>query len=129
MKRQEAAKQYGTVDRIRPEAQAPPASVSDPRIPVHIQVVDSEGRSIPGFRFQLPANLSSRYRFEEGAESGPADLIVIRAIKRDGSFDLSADLFKAGSAGASRTVQGHDIPERDLQDRIASLISSLLERD
>jgi predicted anti-sigma-YlaC factor YlaD len=130
MKREPSTQQYpATVNEARPETHAPPASHSDSRIPVSIRIVDSEGRSIPGFRFQLPANLSSRYRFEEGIESGTADLILIRAIKRDGSFDLSADLFKAGSAGASRTLQGHGIPERDLQDKIASLISSLLEGD
>jgi anti-sigma factor RsiW len=129
MKRQGATQQYSTVDRMRPEAQGPSASVSDPRIPVHIQVVDSEGKTVPGFSFQFPANLSSRYRFEEGAESGTADLILVRVIKRDGSFDLSADLFKTGSARASRTVQANDIATRDLQDKIASLISSLLEKD
>jgi hypothetical protein len=129
MKKQGATQQYGLVDRIRPEAQAPSASVPDPRIPVRIQVVDSDGKSIPGFRFQVPANLSSRYRFEEDTAKETADLILIRVIKRDGSFDLSADLFKTGSAGASRTVQASGVPEPDLQAKIASLISSLLERD
>ncbi|MGO9120308.1 MAG: anti-sigma factor family protein [Desulfomonilaceae bacterium] len=129
MKKQGATQQHATVDRMRPAAQAPSASVSDPRIPVHIQVVDSDGKSIPGLRFQFPANLWSRYRFEEDTAKETADLILIRVIKRDGSFDLSADLFKTGSAGASRTLQASGVGEPDLQNKIASLISSLLERD
>ena len=129
MKRQAAKPRYpATAEEAKPEAAALPAGVSESLIPVRIRIVDSEGKSIPGFKFRLPANLTSSYRLTEETESGPVDLILIRVVKRDGVFDLSADLFEPNSTSASRTVQAFSVPERDWQDRIPSLISSLLEK-
>jgi len=129
MKKQAAKSRYpATAEEAKPEGAAPSASVSESLIPVRIRIVDSEGKSIPGFKFRLPANLASRYSLREETESGPADLVVVRVVKRNGSFDLSADLFESNSTSASRIVQAFSVPERDWLDRIPSLISSLLEK-
>ena len=127
MKRETAKRKYpAEVEEARPEAA--PAGVSESRIPVRIRIADAEGRSLPGFQSRLPANLASRYRLAEESESGTSDLIVIRVVKRDGLFDLSAGLFESNSSGASRSLQVSGVPEKDLQDRVTSLISALLEK-
>ncbi len=114
------------VEQTRRQFGARP-SLYDSLIPVRIQIVDSQGRIIPDFKFQLPADLVNRYRLEEATGDGAADLVVVRVTKQDGSFDLSADLVKSGSTGSNRALQAHDVPVRDLQDNITSLVTSLLE--
>ena len=129
MKRQAAKRRHpATVEEAKPETKAAPASVSKLRTPVSIRIVDSEGRSIPGFKFRLPANLANRYRLTEGTENKAAALVLIRVEKRDGLFDLSADFFEPNSTRSSRTLQASGVSEKDLRDRITSLISALLEK-
>ncbi len=127
MKKQATKQRYPTtVEQAKPEAAGPPSSVSDSRIPVRIEILDSEGKSIPGIKFQFPEDLESRYRLQ-GTESASIYRITIWIKKRAGEFDLSASLFEPNSTRASRTVQALAVPDRDWQDRIPSLISSLLE--
>lgn len=116
-----------TAEEAKPEGAALPADVSGSRIPIRIRIVDSEGKSIPGFKFQLPANLASRYRLQE-PESASTYSVMIWMKKRDRGSDLTADLFEPNSTSASRTVQASGVPEKDLHDRITSLVSSLLEK-
>jgi len=128
MKKEAVKRQYPTAaQEARPERETP-ASLSDLRIPVRIRIVDSEGKSIQGIKFLFPGNLLGRYHLLGETESGAADLVLIRVVKRDGVSDLTASLFDPNYAGARQTLQASDVAERDLGDRIGSLVSSLLEK-
>jgi hypothetical protein len=152
MKQGPAKPEYqGALKEGSAAAPAPPVSSTDSRIPVELRIVDSKGRDIKWLRFHVPATLASRYRFLEGPErearadtgatvpektstigrmdgSEGAQLILIHINERNSLFDLSAKLLERRSDQEIRTMEATGVPGQNLQDQIALLVSSLLDK-
>lgn len=123
-----------------------------PRVQVTVSIVYPEGKAIPGVRFIPPQQLENRYTFlsEETGRTQPeekpstptsgapafiqprlrdaaASLRIDVRISESGSlFDLKADLMTAGSDIVTRRAEALGIGGQDLENRITSLVSSLL---
>ncbi len=133
-----------------PDGQEAP---SKPRVRVTVSIVDPQGRAIPGVRFMPPREMESRYTFlsEESRGKLPEEkpstttagtsafirpgrsdadgglLIRVRVTESGSLYDLKADLMTAGSDRVTKRIEALGVVREDLDGKISSLVSSLLE--
>lgn len=125
-----------------------------PRIRVMVSIVDTQGREIPALRFTPSQELEKRFTFKGLAESAqvPEEKTAVSATARkdvdssspknapekslrirvivseyEGLYHIKADLMTVGNGGDEQSLEAHDVAKTDVQNRIGSLISSLLQ--
>ncbi|MBI5572704.1 MAG: zf-HC2 domain-containing protein [Desulfomonile tiedjei] len=139
---------------VEKEAAAPPGRLRegvDTRIPVTLRVVDADGREVSWIRPALPPGLESRYRLAQTQDeekppaaagesapgkagglgfadtANPAIPLLIQLHQRGDIFDLDAKRLDPSSGRETKRVEAIGVARADLQDRILSLVASLLD--
>lgn len=132
-----------------------PAAVPETGIPVKVQIVDGEGRPIPGLTVVSPKIEDHRFSFsgglgakkemagtmpmkslDESAPSAVAEheaqgyLVLVTVLESRGAFDLDAKLFRDPSLqneAPISTIHARNVSKGDLPTKIGGLVFSLLQ--
>ncbi len=120
------------------------------RKPVRIRIVDRDGRAISWLRFEPPKDLGYVLRFDDaeepvhevssrpenapgtvepqslGGRAADESLVLVSVDTSRNLYDVTAELFEAGSNRPIKTIEAFGVSRRDLEKRLKSIVSSLL---